>query len=128
MFRNCSEELEVFGDDRLGALDRLGRKRRRRWRRESLVVAEHEFRTAKFEPIDRIEKATRPTTATEFAVGHNRQAKLLLHRDSVAYALILYAPQLFRRQLAVFAAAPGLHQFRRPLEAADVINCVGRDS
>ena len=35
---------------------------------------------------------------------------------------------LFRRQLAIFPGAPGLHQFRRPLEAADVINCVGRES
>ena len=43
-------------------------------------------------------------------------------------ALVLHLPQLFERQLAVLPGAPSLHQFGRPLQAADVIDGVGGDS
>ena len=49
--------------------------------RETFVVTEDEFRAPKFKAFDGIEKAARPAAAAEFAVGHNRQAELLLHGD-----------------------------------------------
>ena len=54
-----------------------------------LIVAERQARGAEIETLDRREETARPAAAAKLAVGHDRQADRLLHRDRVADGAVL---------------------------------------
>ena len=107
---------------------RLKSRRRRRGRREAILVAECEFRGAEIETFDGAQEAARPTAAPKLAVGNDLKPKLLLHFDSIANGAVLSLAQHVEADLAGLPIAPRLHEIRWAFQAADVIDGVGRDA
>jgi hypothetical protein len=126
VLRKRLEKLEVVRHDRLLAPDVLRGNRRRRRGADAVIVPERQFRGAKLEAVDGIEKPARPAATTEFAVSDNRKTKPFLHSHRFSYRLVLHLMQLLDGKFACLPIAPGLNQFGWPPQTADMIDRIGR--
>ena len=87
----------------------------------ALVVAELEHRRLDREAVDPLDEASPIGAATEFAVGHDLEADILLHLHDIADALILDLRKCSIVDALAHVIAEGLPQHRRTQQAADMV-------
>ena len=89
-----AQELELVERQRLRARELAGRVGRGEVDLVAVVVAELEHRLADLEALAALDEPAPVGAAAELAVGHDREAALLLQRHHVADAAILDAAEL----------------------------------